>query len=387
MAMIWRLPPAMVQKEIANSGAHAGSFVIFQSKSSIIPLKLSQVRTPAANILKQEMLALGGDAVTPMSTILGTEKYVDIILLGTEKQYNLLWQKLAAMPFFGLEKWRGELQGILHSKTGRIQLGNGRVLPDQKTLVMGIVNLTPDSFYAASRMLLPGRGNIAGSDGDAVADYVQGMIEDGADMVDLGAESTRPGATPLVAAEEQKRLLPVLRMLREKFSDLIISVDTYHGETARRAVEAGADIINDVSGRDDPAIRRVVEEYGTPWVITHNGPGGILRVTEELLARAEKLQLPKDKLILDPGIGFGKDGEDNLEILRNLSMLTCYGYPVLLGASRKSVIGRVLNLPPEERLEGTVAISVHAVKQGVNIIRVHDVRENCRAIRMAEALR
>jgi len=385
--MIWRLAPEMVHKAIINSGAHEGSFAIFESKSAIIPLKLAKVRTPAANILKQEMLSLGGDAVTPMSTILGTDEYVDIILLGTKKQYALLQDKLAALPFFGLENWRSELQQVLNTEACRIQLPNGSLMHNQKTLVMGIVNLTPDSFFEGSRMLFVGKGNVAGSNTEAVLDVVREMLEDGADIIDLGAESTRPGAVPLNAAEEQKRLLPSLKVLRKKYPDLIISVDTYHPETAMLVAEEGADIINDVSGEDAPEMRNVVEKYKLPWVITHNGPGGILRVTEELLARAEKLQLPKDKVILDPGIGFGKDVAENLDILQNLSMLTCYGYPVLLGASRKSVIGSVLDLPPQERLEGTLAISVHAVEQGVNVIRVHDVKENVRAIRMMEKIR
>lgn len=385
--MIWRLTPEMVHKAIINSGAHEGSFAIFESKRAIIPLKLAQVRTPAANILKQEMLSLGGDAVTPMSTILGTDKYVDVILLGTGKQYALLLDKLSDLPFFGLENWRSELQQVLNAEVSRIQLPNGSLLHHQKTLVMGIVNLTPDSFFEGSRMLLVGKGNVVGSNPEAVLDVVQEMLESGADIIDLGAESTRPGAVPLKADEEQKRLLPSLKALRLKYPDLIISVDTYHPETALMVAEEGADIINDVSGEDAPEMRNVVEQYKLPWVITHNGPGGILRVTEELLVRAEKLELPKDKVILDPGIGFGKDVAENLDILQNLSMLTCYGYPVLLGASRKSVIGSVLDLPPQERLEGTLAISAHATEQGVNVIRVHDVKENVRAIRMIEKIR
>lgn len=385
--MIWQLAPGMVHREIINSGAHGGSFAIFDSKSAIIPLKLARVRTPAANILKQEMLALGGDAVTPMSTILGREKYVNVILLGTEKQYALLLEKLIPMPFFGLNNWRQELQQILQPQECRVQLSHGRLLRMEKTLVMGIVNLTPDSFYEGSRVEVAGKGNPAGCNPGAVVEVVRGMVASGADIIDLGAESTRPAAIPLEPAEEQRRLLPALKALRLEYPDVIISVDTYHPETAAAAAEAGADIINDVGGRDEPAMLNVVKQYGLPWVLTHNGPGGILQVTEELLLRGEKLGLPKDKLILDPGIGFGKTLAENLDILQNLSLLTHYGYPVLLGASRKRVIGAVLDLPPEERLEGTLVVSAHAVEQGVNIIRVHDVKENVRAVRMAEAIR
>ena len=212
------------------------------------------------------------------------------------------------------------------------------------------------------------------------------MVRLGADILDLGAESTRPGAKPVSEDEEIKRLLPGLKALWEVHKDVLISVDTYHANTAQEALQSGADFINDVSGKDSVAMQKVVELYHAPWILTHNGAGGILEVTENLLQRAEKIGLGKDKIILDPGIGFGKTAEENLDIIKNLKVLTEYGYPVLLGASRKSVIGAVLNLPPEERLEGTLAISAKAVEQGANIIRVHDVKENVRTIRMAEAV-
>lgn len=385
--MIWRLAPGLVHKAIANSGAHEGSFAIFESKSVIIPLKFAQVRTPAANILKQEMLALGGDAVTPMSTILGTDKHVDVILLGTEKQYSLLLSKLEKLSFFGLDKWKVEIKDILQSEVPVTSLTNGRTLDYQKTLVMGIVNLTPDSFYDKSRVWAVGKENMLADQERELESKVKKMLAEGADIIDLGAESTRPGAKPIGEVEEQQRLLPALQLLRSKFSDVVISVDTYHVGTATQALKYGADIINDISGKDDARMQKVISKYGVPWVITHNGPGGIMEVTENLLARAEKLGLGKNQIIFDPGIGFGKSVEENLEIIRNLSMLTCYGYPILLGASRKSVIGAVLDLPPQERLEGTLAVSTRAVEQGVNIIRVHDVKENVRAIRMAEKIR
>ena len=166
-------------------------------------------------------------------------------------------------------------------------------------------------------------------------------------------------------------------------------MDTYHGDTAHEALKNGANIINDVSGQDSLDMWGMVTLYHAPWIITHNGPGGIFEVTEKLLQRAEALKVPKDKVILDPGIGigFGKTVAENLEIIRNLSVLTGYGYPVLLGTSRKSVIGKVLDLPAEERLEGTLATSVVGALQGANILRVHDVEANLRTVRMTEALR
>ena len=373
--MIWRLPPDMVAEEITKSGAHEKSFPIFNVKSEFLTLKIDKVRTPAANILKQEMLALGGDAVTPMSTILGEGQYVGVLLLGTCRQLNLLVQKLGEMPFFGLDGIKKDLEKLLQKEDLQTTLRNGKKLSFDKTLVMGILNLTPDSFYAQSRM-----------DNAELLVRAEKMLAEGADILDLGAESTRPGAKPVSEDEEIKRLLPGLKALREVHKDVLISVDTYHANTAQEALQSGADFINDVSGKDSVAMQKVVELYHAPWILTHNGAGGILEVTENLLQRAEKIALGKDKIILDPGICFGKTAEENLDIIKNLKVLTEYGYPVLLGASRKSVIGVVLNLPPEERLEGTLAISAKAVEQGANIIRVHDVKENVRTIRMAEAI-
>lgn len=378
--MLWRMTPAMVQEEIKKIGAHPGSWPIFANKCAILPLKLEQVRTPAANVLKQEMLSLGGDAVTPMSTITGKDEYVNVILLGTRRQYQYLVDKLQTMDFFGLKTWREEIAKILTVEQPTTTLADDRVLQYERPLIMGILNLTPDSFYADSRVA-------AQDDVQAVVQAAGRLLLEGADILDLGAESTRPGAEKISVDEEIKRLLPALKVVRLAYPEAIISVDTYRADTAHEALKNGANIINDVSGQDSLDMWGMVTLYHAPWIITHNGPGGIFGVTEKLLQRAEALKVPKDKVILDPGIGFGKTVAENLEIIRNLSVLTGYGYPVLLGTSRKSVIGKVLDLPAEERLEGTLATSVVGALQGANILRVHDVEANRRAVKMAEALK
>lgn len=378
--MLWRMTPAMVQEEIKKIGAHPGSWPIFANKCAILPLKLEQVRTPAANVLKQELLSLGGDAVTPMSTITGKDEYVNVILLGTRRQYQYLVDKLQTMDFFGLKTWREEIAKILTVEQPTTTLADDRVLQYERPLIMGILNLTPDSFYADSRVA-------AQDDVQAVVQAAGRLLLEGADILDLGAESTRPGAEKISVDEEIKRLLPALKVVRLAYPEAIISVDTNRADTAHEALKNGANIINDVSGQDSLDMWGMVTLYHAPWIITHNGPGGIFEVTEKLLQRAEALKVPKDKVILDPGIGFGKTVAENLEIIRNLSVLTGYGYPVLLGTSRKSVIGKVLDLPAEERLEGTLATSVVGALQGANILRVHDVEANRRAVKMAEALK
>lgn len=374
--MIWKLNKEMLASEIKKSGAHEASILIFQNKIEIIPLQFENVRTPAANILKQELLACGGDAVTPLSTITGQTEYVNIITLATRRQYDILCQKLAVMPFFNLDKWKIEIEKILSEQFPKTVLPNGKIINYYKTLVMGIINLTPDSFFAGSRMNEKDVLNVA-----------EKMLADGADILDIGGESTRPDANKVNAVIEMERILPVLKSLREKFSKAIISVDTYHAETAEKVLSLGADIINDGSGQGDLNLIKKVQEYNAVLVLTHNGSGTVQQIVKNLQEKTFELGLAKEKIIWDPGIGFGKSHEENLEIIRDSNVLTNYGYPVLLGTSRKSVIGKVLNVLPNERLAGTLATSVKSVLNGINILRVHDVKENVQAIKMAEALK
>jgi dihydropteroate synthase len=221
------------------------------------------------------------------------------------------------------------------------------------------------------------------------------MVADGADLLDLGAESTRPGHRPVDTAEELARLLPVVRAVRAAHPATPISVDTRRPEVAAAALDAGADLLNDVAGvTGDGAVAALAGERGVPYILMHDRP---LPATPDLMARviddlasavdrAVASGCARDSIIVDPGIGFGKDAAGNLALLRDLARLRALGSPVLLGASRKSTIGRVLGLPPDERLEGTLATTVLGVAGGVDIVRVHDVRANLRAARMADAV-
>ncbi|MFA5367555.1 MAG: dihydropteroate synthase [Dehalococcoidia bacterium] len=254
----------------------------------------------------------------------------------------------------------------------------------RKTYVMGILNVTADSFS----------GDGVGSDLEVAMARARRLVEDGADIIDVGGESTRPDSKPITAEEELNRVLPVIKKLSKEI-DVPISIDTYKSEVARRALEAGANMINDVWGlRQDPELARVATEYGVPIVITANQRD--MQYKDIMAAVVESLVIGMNKaldagvawenIIIDPGIGFGKTLEGNLEVLRRLNELKSLGRPILLGTSRKSMIGQVLDLPVEERLEGTAATVALGIANGADIIRVHDVLQMKRVAKMTDAV-
>lgn len=391
--MLIKVNKEMLGNALASINVHPDSVPIFTNKSEIIPFKLVQVRTPAANILKQEMLAAGGDAAVPVGAVVNAERYVDVLLLGTKKHYNLLLKKLEQMTYFGLKQIGEELAAALGENKVFTTLADGRVLTYDKMSVMGILNITPDSFYAGSRVPVL----------DSVIERAGQMLAAGADILDIGGESTRPGSDSVDGVEERRRVLPVIEALRKEYPNAVLSVDTYRADTAEAALAAGADIINDISAMEaDPNMADVVVKTKAPIILMHmrGTPKNMQQncqydnvVEEVAVYLAQRAQLLRekgvgaDKIILDPGIGFAKNVEQNLLLMRDLHSLTSFGYPVLLASSRKSTIGAVLGgVPAEERLEGTVATSLQAVYAGAHMIRVHDVKENLRAVRMLEAI-
>ena len=252
--------------------------------------------------------------------------------------------------------------------------------------IMGILNVTPDSFSDGGRWIRPG----------AALRQAERMAEEGAAIIDIGGESTRPGSTPVEAEEEAARVLPVIEAVKRE-TGLPVSVDTYKAETARLALEAGADLINDVWGLkyDSGEMARVIARSGAACCLMHNRrEADYADFMPELIADlrgtldiADAAGIARERVILDPGVGFGKSYEQNLTVLHRLSELKALGCPVLLGASRKSVVGLTLGLPADERLEGTLAATAAGVLGGAAFIRVHDVRENLLAAKMALAIR
>ena len=254
----------------------------------------------------------------------------------------------------------------------------------QRTYVMGIVNLTPDSFS----------GDGLGANTDAALAQARLFIEEGADIIDVGGESTRPESSPIPADEELGRVIPFIEKLVGE-STVPVSIDTYRSEVARHALKAGAVMVNDVWGfRRDPTLPQVAAEWGVPVVITANQRDmtydEIIPEVIDFLRQGMKMALDAgvawENIIVDPGIGFGKTVQGNLEIIRRLGELKELGRPVLLGTSRKSVIGRVLDLPPHQRMEGTAATVALGIANGADIVRVHDVLQMVRVARMTDAI-
>ncbi|WP_334306449.1 dihydropteroate synthase [Romboutsia ilealis] len=249
---------------------------------------------------------------------------------------------------------------------------------------MGILNVTPDSFSDGGKF----------NEIDAAVNQARKLIEDGADIIDIGGESTRPGAEYVTEEEEIKRVVPIIKAIKEKL-DVTISIDTYKARTAEEAIKAGADIINDIWGaKYDKNMAKIAAKYNTPIILMHNRENkpyenlmeDVVRDLQESIDIALKAGVKKENIILDPGIGFSKTYEENLIVMNNCEIIKKLGYPMLLGTSRKSMIGLTLNLPVNERVEGTLATSVMGIIKGFEFIRVHDVLENKRVAIMTDTI-
>ncbi|HEX9043491.1 MAG TPA: dihydropteroate synthase [Candidatus Limnocylindrales bacterium] len=263
-----------------------------------------------------------------------------------------------------------------------------------RTYVMGIVNVTPDSFSGDGLVAAVGSADAADALISAAVAQAVRMVDDGADILDVGGESTRPGHAPVQAGEELARVVPVVAAIHHRLPDVPISVDTTKSEVAMAALDAGAALLNDIWGVGESSLTGLAAGRRVPIVLMHNrGEARYDDVVAEVVAdlrsaldRAIDSGVRREDVILDPGIGFGKTAEHNLAVLHHLERLAELGQPILLGTSRKSTIGKVLDLPAVERLEGTLATTALGIAAGVDIVRVHDVRANVRAARMADAI-
>lgn len=390
-----------LEREMARLGCESIGIERMLPKAQHYVIKIHGVCTPGALILKESMLSKGGDAAIHRDCITSRIDRSDVLLMGTAKVLKELICDLREQPF-SLSVLADEIERVIDAYTRPIPaLPSESDLPEklsafyrrmrERTLVMGILNVTPDSFSD---------GGLYFRVEDAI-DRGLSMVEEGADVIDVGGESSRPGADPISVEEELRRVIPVVEHLANKIP-VPLSIDTYKPDVARAALNAGASIINDITGLRDPEMRALVAERKCPACIMHmKGTPKTMQenpvyedVVSEIMAflrqrieQAVEAGVPEELLIIDPGIGFGKTLEHNIEILRNLRDLRSVGRPILIGASRKRFIGVLSgDLPPEERLEGTAAAVALSIANGANIVRVHDVREMVRVARVADAV-
>ncbi|MDT8901274.1 dihydropteroate synthase [Anaeroselena agilis] len=377
--------------ELAGLGCDPVGVNIMSAKAVFKIVRLDKVPAKAANLLKQTFLAKGGEVALARGTADLSVAESDVLICATLKQYRLALAQLKLQPW-GLPKVAAAVERALAAEEAfparRYEWpGRELVIRPGRTVVMGILNVTPDSFSDG------GRYNRI----DAALRHAEAMAADGADVIDIGAESTRPyGATEVDAEEEMERLLPVVERVLAA-SPLPVSVDTYKASVAEAALRLGAHIVNDVWGlQRDAAMAKVCARYGAPVVVMHNQAGtqyegDVMAAVCDFLRRsvvlAAEAGVAAEKVIVDPGIGFGKTPIHNLQVLNRLDELKALGCPVLLGTSRKRFIGEALGgLPPGDRVAGTAATVACGIMRGAQIVRVHDVREMARVARVTDAI-
>ena len=373
--------------EITLTGADPIGVKYMTPKAVHRVLKVYDLKPRQANILKQEMLSKGGEVAVARGAVDNSVVQTDVLLMGTSRQYRELIKKLRSQPF-GLAQLGDKLSVVLDNLEGRpvrtLNCRGKELVIGNRTLVMAILNVTPDSFSDGGRWFDPARA----------VEQARQMVAEGADIIDLGGESTRPGHTSVGPEEELRRVIPVLEVLVREL-DVPISVDTFKADVASRALASGASMINDQWAlRADPGMAAVIASYGVPVVLMHNQRGttyqdlmgDMVKYFEESVAMASSAGITGDHIIIDPGIGFGKSLAQNLEVMRRLRELSCLGHPVLIGTSRKSMIGKTLDLPVDQRVEGTAATVSLGIVYGADIVRVHDVKEMARVARMTDAM-
>lgn len=355
-------------------------------------IKISSLKAPAANILKQAALSKGGDLAVSRGIVNCVKNETDAILSVTDKQLKAVIENIKQQPF-GLKQLATELEEHLndkHCQVNTLQIRNKPFYWGTKTYIMGILNITPDSFSDGGDFT-----NI-----DNALKKVNEMIENGVDIVDIGGESTKPFSKPVDHEIQLSRIIPVIKEIRSQYPELVLSVDTRDHKVAQLSIEEGVDIINDVSGCTyDKNICTIAAEANVPIIIMHSLD---TPETMQTMPQYEHLMdticnellnsidlaidsgIKKEKIIIDPGLGFGKTVNHNIEIIQRISEIVSLGYPVLVGASRKSFIGALLDLPTDEREEATSATNSYLISKGVDILRIHDVKHHINSIKMLD---
>jgi dihydropteroate synthase len=385
-----------VARAIARTGSDPEGVGIMTRKGAMFLVALKKVPLKTATILKQEMLAIGADSAHHKGIAAMNIADTEIVLIGTLSQYRRLFPKLRRQPF-QLPALADSVEKALTSYYSRRKLtiamaGGRKLVAGGRTLVMGIVNVTPDSFSDGGAFLEPK---------EAIA-HGRKLVEEGADILDIGGESTHPGAVSTSAREETKRVIPVIKGLVES-TDVPISIDTRKPSVAKAALEAGAHMVNDVTGLSLAEMRSAVRKYDAGAVVMHmrgtpenmqadtnyqDLRGEVYAFLSEATEKAIEDGIGADHLVVDPGIGFGKSADGNLELLAHVGEFRSLGFPVMVGASRKGFLGILLGgAPVSERIEASVGSAVAASLRGAHIVRVHDVAPTVKALKAVDAIR
>ncbi len=391
-AHVLELPEARdVNQALQAVGVQAQGQPILRRKGLFRIVRLQGVGYREALIAKQEMLGAGGDAATPKGTVEFTSDEGDVILLGTPQHFKRFLAKMKHQPFRS-EALAAEVEEALASydREAYVLRFPRSEIPLQRTVIMGILNVTPDSFADGGKYLEP----------QAASDRAVAMVEEGAGLVDVGAESSHPGSDPVNGTEEWKRLEPVLTAVVDRV-EVPVSVDTYKPETAAKALDLGATMVNDITGLQDSKMIALVAEHDVPATLGHmlgvpktmqkkpeyeDVVADIVHFLRTRIADAVAGGVDPEKLVIDPGIGFGKTVEQNLQILRQLGAFRSLGRAILVGVSRKAFLGKLLDAEVEDRLEGGLSAAVLAARHGAHIIRTHDVKETVQALTIADAI-
>ena len=363
---------------LKNLNVQGGGVSIMAKKMELFYFFIKDLKTPAVNILKQDALSIGAELAVPSGVIICEKEKYDCLLIGTRKHMEILCKKELAQPF-GLKSLAKELSLFLKSKEYPVQ-------------IMGVINANNDSFFSGSRFL----------EEDAITE-IKLMIEQGATIIDIGAVSSRPNADMVSENEELERIQAICDVIKNKklYDGVTFSIDSYTPKVVEYALKSGFTIINDITGALDDEIILLAVKYNSRLCIMHmQGTPQIMQVNpyyddvmvevseffEERIAKCEALGLSREDIILDVGIGFGKTLEHNLTLIKNMTHFKKFGCEVLIGASRKSMIDKIVPTPVEERLAGTLAIHLRAVENGASIVRCHDVKEHFQAFMVWDKL-
>ena len=366
-----------IKRYLEELGVDGGGVGILANKAKTHIISIKGLNVGGANILKQDALSIGADLAVPRGTVLAITPEVDTLLIATSAQLKVLAKKELAQPF-GLKELALKLKEYTQIKTPK------------KVQIMGVINANNDSFFASSRF-----------QNAAAIEMIDNMIQEGATIIDIGGVSSAPNAAIVSAEEELSRIKPIADLIKKQklYDKVRFSIDSYEPLVIEYALNAGFSIVNDIRGLESDEVCRVAAKYKASVVIMHmqgrpqnmqDNPqyGDVLSEVYEFLEmrvhKAESFGI--EDIIIDVGIGFGKTLEDNLKLIKNLEHFMTLGKPLLVGASRKSMIDKIVSTKVEDRLSGTITLHLEAVKNGASILRVHDVSEHKQALKVQEAL-